>query len=387
MAGKTGRNLLFLSESVGFGPKASPGGGELFAIEFLSKLADHGWRITIVCPKQSPLLRDAGLQKFVDFQPLNLSVKIKDASFFSILLSWITLSRRFPGYIFYGNGYATMKWLVTARVLWGRRVFCHLHESSYECYRSLTARILAPFVHRFFAISDSVRDLFISGAHVRSDKVIRVHNGVPLGTHKSEDSSADCALARRELGVSLSTKLVIMVARTNELKGHEVLLRAVNSVRTIEPNTTFLIVGLEAQTPEETALYNHLQNVIDEEGIRGCVKHTAFRTDARRLMHCADVMVVPSTQEGFGRTAIEAMAELTPVIASSTGGLKEIITDGINGRLFPPGNYRALADQLIAILQDSSEARRLAQNAYRTVQDNFSTEHMTELIENSLIEE
>ncbi len=74
-------------------------------------------------------------------------------------------------------------------------------------------------------------------------------------------------------------------------------------------------------------------------------------------MRCADIVVVPSTQEGFGRTAIEAMAENTAVIASATGGLKEIITHTHDGWLFPPGNHSALAELIISALADPETAQ------------------------------
>jgi glycosyltransferase involved in cell wall biosynthesis len=379
------KRLLFLSESTGFGPDKAPGGGEFFAVEFLSELAKRGWTITVVCPPEGPLFRHPELNALVSWQALDLSMKIKKPAFLKIVWKWIFLSHRFRDHMIYGNGFATMKWLVLARLLWRARVFCHLHESSYEYYDSLRARLEAPLIHRFFAISDCVRELFIKGTHVEPDKVVRVHNGVPVANSDSAENTDDCVRARREVNVPFSSKLVVMVARTNELKGHEVLLRAVRSVRSSLPDVAFLIVGLESRTPEEWALYNHLQSLIDSEGIRDAMRIVGFRNDARRLMRCADVVVVPSTQEGFGRTAIEAMTERTPVIASRTGGLKEIITDRVDGWLFPPGDHHALAERLVEVLQNKEMAQAIARKGHLTARSRFSTEQMTTVLESQLL--
>lgn len=380
------RRLLFLSESVGFGPARTPGGGELFAKEFLMELARRGWNITIVAPPEGPLFRDASLAKCTTRYPLDLSTKITDWRFLYTVWRWAWFSYRFRGQLIYGNGYVTMKWLVLARVLWKATVFCHLHESSYEAYLSWRARFLSPLVHRFIAISDAVRDLFIRGTRVSPEKVLRVHNGVAVPKTLPAPDPIMCEKIRKEFHVAAANRLVVMLARTERLKGHEVLLRAVNLVRRSIPDITFLIAGLEATRPDEVKLYNHLQLVIDEEGIRDSIRQVGFRSDGRILMRCADVVVVPSTQEGFGRTAIEAMAEGTPIIASATGGLKEIIRDGVDGRLFPPADHAALAQQIVNTLLATNSAEKIAANGYETACSKFSTEAMTDLIEAQLME-
>jgi glycosyltransferase involved in cell wall biosynthesis len=382
---KAAKQLLFLSESTGFGPTRASGGGELFAIEFLCELANRGWEISVVCPEQSPLLRSLSLRGRVSFHPLDLSAKMKQLSFLRIVSAWLLLSRRFRNHVMHGNGYATVKWLFLAKVLWHTRVFCHLQESSYEFYDSRRARILTPFVDRFFAISDSVRDLFIKGTHIARNKVVRVHHGVPI-FEAQERSNQEEVEVRGELALPLHGPLVMMASRTDPLKGHETFLRAVKAVRASVPDAIFLIVGLEANTAAETELYNHLQRIIESERIRTAVHCTGYRQDVRRLMRCADVVVVPSTQEGFGRTATEAMAEKTPVIASSTGGLKEIITDGVDGWLFPPGDHNALAERLVTALCNPGAARTIARGGYLTARSKFSTATMTSAIEHHLLD-
>lgn len=379
------RRLLFLSTSVGFGSGHIPGGGEFFAGEFLEELHKRGWEITVVCPRQSPLRQRRELRDHAAWELLDLSANLKTFRFFTATLAWLRLSCRFRDAVIYGNGFNTMKWLVLAKLAWQAKVICHLHESSYAYYDSWRASLEAPLIDRFIAISDSVRNFFLKGSGVSAKKVIRVHNGVPVAkdTPKTEEEKA---LIRREFRLSVSGPLVMMAARTDPLKGHETFLRMVSRVRETLPEATFLIAGLQATTPDEIKVYQRLQQIILAERIGGSLRTTGFEARIRRLMRGSDLVVVPSIQEGFGRTAIEAMAEQTLVIASDVGGLSEIISNQVNGYTFPSGDHRALALTVCKALQNPSESQKMAYNGYLTVSRQFSTQAMADLIEPELMQ-
>jgi glycogen(starch) synthase len=82
--------------------------------------------------------------------------------------------------------------------------------------------------------------------------------------------------------------------------------------------------------------------------------------------------VVPSIYEPFGMVALEAAAAGTPVAVSATGGLAEIVEDGVTGVTFPPRDPAALAAAVGAVLADHEYARTLARAARRRVRENFT---------------
>jgi len=98
------------------------------------------------------------------------------------------------------------------------------------------------------------------------------------------------------------------------------------------------------------------------------------QADLALWMKNAAVLVLPSISEGFGRVIIEAMAAATPVIGSDVGGIPEIIKDGDNGFLVPPGDERGLAEKLRWILKNPHQARRMGRRARAFAQQFFSTE-------------
>lgn len=81
------------------------------------------------------------------------------------------------------------------------------------------------------------------------------------------------------------------------------------------------------------------------------------------LVGAADLVIVPSLYEPFGMVALEAAALGTPLIVSGAGGLAELVTDGVSGRVFPAGDPGALADAIIRALQDPATTTRMARTA------------------------
>ena len=384
LAGK--RKLLFLSTAAGSGQDARHGGGEHFASEFIQAISLKGWKVSLVCPTRSSLRRDGPLVGSLESElTLDLSLKVdRPGQFIWTMAKWLWEARLFKGAILYANGYEAMKWAVPAGKLWGIPVVCHLHESTYGPYRSRRARMLAPFVDRFFAISNEVRRQFMEGTGIDQDKVSIVYNGV-LVANQVAKSVDERQSVRKEFGFSEDANLIVMAARTDVHKGHEIFVNAASDLHRSHPQAAFLMVGLQRNTSEESALFDRVTDNIQKNSMDGVVVHTGYRDDVRRLMRAADVVVVPSTSEGFGRTAIEAMAEKTAVVASKVGGLAEIITDGEDGIHFPPGDSKALAKALATLIENNVLRTRIADAGYRSAQDRFSLDSMRNLIETHLL--
>ena len=83
------------------------------------------------------------------------------------------------------------------------------------------------------------------------------------------------------------------------------------------------------------------------------------------LFFCADLFLLPSEQESFGLTALEAMACGVPVICAETGGLPEVISHGETGFLFPIGEIRKMAENAVNLLRDP-ERHELFRNKARS---------------------
>jgi L-malate glycosyltransferase len=92
------------------------------------------------------------------------------------------------------------------------------------------------------------------------------------------------------------------------------------------------------------------------------------------LLPQADVFFLPSEYESFGLSALEAMACGVPVLACNTGGLPEVVDDGVSGLLFTPGDVEAMSAGLEKLLTDDALRTRMGQSARETAQSRFRRE-------------
>jgi len=145
---------------------------------------------------------------------------------------------------------------------------------------------------------------------------------------------------------------IVSVGRLTREKGHAVLLRAMAKVRCSMPQARLLICGTG---PEEAALARQAAPLTDQ------VEFLAFVSDVRPVLAAADLFAMPSLSEGLGVATLEAMAMAKPVVASATGGLRELVLDGETGLLVPPADADALAEGLLVLLRDPARAQRMGQ--------------------------
>ncbi len=197
-----------------------------------------------------------------------------------------------------------------------------------------------------------------------------IHSG--LGSEWFRPSTGRTRKAvREELGILDEGVAFVTVAHLFERKGYEPALRAFHAVVRASPGAHYIVVGTGDMAHER-----RLRSLSGQLGVEGRVHFVGFQTDVRAYLEAADVYVQPSLMEGFGIAVVEAMACGRPVVASETGGLPDIVVDGVTGALVPPGDADRLARAMIELSADSP--RRLAMGAagQRRVAEHFSVGRM-----------
>ena len=155
-------------------------------------------------------------------------------------------------------------------------------------------------------------------------------------------------------------------------KGIHVLINAVPKILS-KVNAKFIIVG-------SGYMKEQLLNIVRSMGLEHKVLFEGFMEEATllQLQKSADVSVVPSLFEPFGIVALEAMAAQSPVVASDTGGLSEIIEHDVTGVKVYPNNPDSLAWGIAKVLLDENYAKNLRDNAYKRVQEKYDWEKIAQ---------
>jgi len=138
------------------------------------------------------------------------------------------------------------------------------------------------------------------------------------------------AATRKRAGIVIGT-----ACRLVPIKGVGHLIRAVTLLRSDFPDVRLEIAG---SGPERVALEREVTSL----GMDNHVKFLGWQADLMSVLARWDVFALPSLEEGFGIAALEAMAAGLPIVATSVGGIPELIEDGRTGWLVPPGNSKVL---------------------------------------------
>ena len=237
-----------------------------------------------------------------------------------------------------------------------RRRFCFPVRLAY--------RLLAPATARVLAVSNSVREFATKQMGFRADKVEVLYP--PLPRHSFEAPQAEkVEELRGRCGIDAATPVVGAVTRFIPAKGITYLVKAFVRVRAVYPTAVLVLLGAG---PEEERLMAQVRAA----GVAGSVTFAGYQRDVALYESMFTVAAVPSLEEGFGLTAVEAMALGVPVVASDVGGLREVVRHRKTGMLVPPANPEALADAILELLDDSQLRLSLVTAAQLDVRDRFS---------------
>jgi glycosyltransferase involved in cell wall biosynthesis len=183
----------------------------------------------------------------------------------------------------------------------------------------------------------------------------------------------------RDNGVSVMSEYdgykIIYVGRLIECKGIPFLLKSFEQVINNNINAKLFLVG----NGEEL---NKLKEYISGLNIKKDVVFLGYRSNPQAFIRYADLLVLPSNEEGFGRVLLEAMDVGTPVIGTRIGGIPEIIEHGVNGFLVDCGDIEALKKSMIEILEDKLLRKKLIQGGYETINSKFRVEKYQGKLEN-----
>ena len=259
----------------------------------------------------------------------------------------------------HGQGAATFGRAAAAM----RRLPAILHEhatpATSSWFQRLADRALAPFTDMALAGSRGAASFVSDVRFVPPARVKVVYPGVPLDEFGASRTAGDIEEARRELGIGRDDFAIGTLTRLDEAAGTAHLVEAARLVIDARPQAKFLLVG---DGPLRPALESQARRL----GLAECCVFVGSVADDARALAAFDLSVYPSLGEDTPLTIVEALAAGTPIIATDADGVLEIVTDGHDARIVPRRDAKALADRIVAMMDDPGERARLAAHARAT---------------------
>jgi glycosyltransferase involved in cell wall biosynthesis len=252
--------------------------------------------------------------------------------------------------------------------------------------------------HSFFAHLDTSsagpQDHWIAGCRWTQQKYLQL--GIPAqrvflsypGTDLNLFTTTRKNNLRSELRLAPDTPLVGMVCymyapkrflgQTVGLKGHEDFIAAFPIAKKQLPNLHGVIIG--GAWNGATNYESHLRELTHRQ-CNGYLTFLGTRSDVPALYPDLDLAVVPSHSENLGG-AVEPLLSGVPVIATKVGGLPDLVQEGISGHLVRPRNPQAIADAMLASLQNRAETKRLATTGHKMTRHLFDVERTASEVAN-----
>ncbi len=176
---------------------------------------------------------------------------------------------------------------------------------------------------------------------------------------------------RGRLGLPAEARVVLAVGALVGHKGHRHLVEAMPSLVAAVPDVHVVIAG-------EGPLRGELEQQARALWVQPRLHMPGQIDDLPGWLHSVDVLCMPSVEEGLGTSVLDGMAAGLPVVATNAGGIPEMVRDGIDGLLVPPGDPAALSKALARVLLDPVLSARLSAAARRRVDDAFLVDRMVD---------
>jgi glycosyltransferase involved in cell wall biosynthesis len=342
------------------------GGAERELLDISERLPGLGYRVLVVCPERGPLaeeFRRRGIERrSVPMPPWRKIFAYPKRAVAIRALRELLLTVR-PALIHVND----IWWVPqTLRAVAGVQIPILAH---------VRQEIEPPKVRRYeldkldlvLAVSHRIQQSLEAGG-VLPERLQILYSGVDFSRVPVHDDGRE---VRRRFGISAEALVLGTVGNLYARKGYEVILRALPAILASCQDVHYVIVG-----SGDAAYETRLRAVVTDLRLERRVHFAGFQDSVYPYLAALDVYVHPALMEGFGIAVLEAMVMRKPVVATTTGGLPEIVQDGKTGVLVRPNEPDALARAIVGLLQDPTRRMSMGRSGRNRVETLFTVEAM-----------
>jgi L-malate glycosyltransferase len=228
--------------------------------------------------------------------------------------------------------------------------------------------LVRQLTHRFVAVSDDVRKRLQEYEGLDYDRIEVVYNGVDSESTLTEDERKGL---RKSFGVGPHEFVVGTVGRFDPIKNFPMLVKSLAEANGGAPSIKGILVG-------DGPIFGEIKAQVEELGLSNRVTMTGHRENARKLVQCMDLFVLPSFSEGTSMALLEAIAAGVPVAVTDVGGNPEIVIKDETGWVIPSDSGGCLTAAILEAVSDSEKRRKFAQAGRLRHVEHFTFDKMIE---------
>ncbi len=255
---------------------------------------------------------------------------------------------------------------------------CHgfIYEGSkLTFYNNLDCFALKHF-DKIISVSDPLKYDLIN-KKISKDKITVIEN-TPDSNHGKNDISESRNQLRNNIRVESSDILIGFIGRLSSEKGLKYLLEAIKLLGNSPQSFKLVLIG---EGPQEV----ELRAMVDDNGLTSVVVFAGFQKNIDEWLTAIDIFVLPSLTEGTPMVLLEAMAHGVPCIATSVGGIPQVIESGIDGILVQPAKPEEISNAVSGLATDLLKREKLTTNARNKIRNQYNIKDWAVKIENEYI--
>lgn len=303
----------------------------------------------------------------VDFFKIDMADRVSPARDIRTLAETVSILKKTKPQLVHIHGNKAASLGIPAAYLAGKlKTIVTVHNFLSESSRlAIWSKVLGK-AHRIIAVSEAIKRELVDVAKIPLEKIKVIHNGLDMSSWRLPVNKS----LRDTYSIPDGNPLIGTLGRMVPWKGFSIFVEAIAGILPELPNALAIIAG-------DGPMLEELKNKVQELGLSDRVIFTGLIPDPRTFFAGIDLFVFPSLREPFGIALLEAMASETPIIASASEGVLEIVDESC-AVIVEPGNQSQIAAAIQRLSADSSFANTLVEKALARVKKSFSLNEMGE---------
>lgn len=230
---------------------------------------------------------------------------------------------------------------------------------------SFIAKIKYNHTDKVVTISKGIYEILIKEG-VKKEKIEIIPSAVDFNFYNRR---CDHIWFNEKFNISKKVTKIGMIAQFIPRKGHEFLLDSIPLILDKTRDVIFILFG-------KGPLQQKILKLIYKRNLEKYVKIAGFVRDIENYIPCLDILVHPAYMEGLGVSLLQANAAGVPIVASKVGGILDVISHGVNGFLFTPGDKHQFSTYVIDLIFNNEKRRIMGSNGQTIVKEKFSISSM-----------